>query len=353
MTILYCGGLSTQESRTNVDWASQGVLIGNEFAESFRTAAYPQVNNMALNVGNNVLAKTFGYPGVGYPYISFTGKTLANDAATNNRAIRFYGLFSDGASRGIEKTGKWIVGARVTRYGGSNTNGPLVWTRMDSSESTGLNWYASASTSSRGVYVEVVADWTVNKLFIYYDGSLVTTKNFAASRDIFELMMGSLYMQNAGAGSYLPSVLAETAIEFSDIYAVWDKPSDPSPTGRLGAIRIEYGLVGEGTDWEAGLTSKGGATVTPVLRSSDPKVVDMTPVSPKPEYDIVGVVTETMGRRNDANTSTSLRVTTSSGDTTHTAGTDLSSALQRFQDPITVPVNFDINTVKVKFEASA
>jgi hypothetical protein len=353
MTILYCGGMSTQQTRTNVDWNSQGVPIGNEFSESFRTETYPQPNNMALDVGSNVIARTFGYPAVGYPYMSFLGKTMANDAATNTRCIRFYGMFSDGANRGIERTGKWIVGVRVTRLGGSATSGPLVWTRMDSSEPTGVNWYASATTSARGVYVEVVADWTVKKLFIYYDGTLVTTKTFGSSGEIYELMVGSRYMQNAGTGSYLPSVLADTSIEFSDIYVVWDKPDDPAPTGRLGAIRIEYGLVGEGTDWEEGLKSTGGSAVAPPLTSAEPKTVDMTPTAPKPEYDIVGVVTETIARRNDPSTATTLKLTTSSGDTSHSASTPLVSSLQRFQDTMAVPANFDINTVKVKFEASA
>lgn len=307
MAILFAGGLSALASKSNLDMASEGGPFSNKIGSMFWCEKLPFLNNVALEYGNNQLLDHYG-TGVSYPYFRIVGKSNASNTSTLNRALRFYGI----TNNGLPKTGKWIVGARVERsLGTQNTSGPLCWLYMKRPTDTSAVWLPSASTVSAIVYVEVVVDWNLMTVSVFYDGIQSVSYPISDDKVLSEINIGSMYLQKESSGSYLPSVFWDQRLALNDIYAVHDADGDPSPTGRLGSIRIVYTRVGVGSDWGTALASSEWTTMSTSLKKGSPaKTYDVENTNIIPAgYDVVGAILETSGQRSDAGTPVSMEAT--------------------------------------------
>ena len=351
MAILFAGGLSALASKSNLDMASEGGPFSNKLGSMFWCEKLPFLNNVALEYGNNQLLDHYG-TGVSYPYFRIVGKSNASNTSTLNRALRFYGI----TNNGLPKTGKWIVGARVERsLGTQNTSGPLCWLYMKRPTDASPVWLPSGSTVSATVYVEVVVDWTLMTVTVFYDGIQSVSYSIHEEKVLTEINIGSMYLQREGAGSFLPSVFWDQRLAINDIYAVHDVDGDPNPTGRLGSIRIVYTRVGVGSDWGTALASAEWSTLsTSLKKGSLAKTYDAENLNIVPTgYEVVGSVLETSGQRTDAGTPVTMEATVQYD------GAELSKLTLPLQSSPTkglvavpfAPTTLDLTKMKVTYKA--
>lgn len=304
--LLFSGGFGSLASKSDQDMGAGGVELSNKIGTLFWTEEMPYPNNLVLQYGSNQIYDHYG-TGVSNPYVRFTGKSNQSDAATLTRAFRHYWV----ASGRRPKTGKWIMGCRITRTLGSAAgNGPLVWIYGKRFVDSTPVYMPGASTSATMVYVEVVIDWEAMKVIIYYDSVEVVQYEINPDKDIREVFFGSLYEKALGGGNPLPSVTWNQRLEFADFYAAHDAPEDPNPTGRLGAIQIVYSRVGVGSAWGTALSSFEWATFGPTQKKSDPpQTFAAESISIPSGFEVIGIITETSGKRSDSSTPVSLEAT--------------------------------------------
>lgn len=304
--LLFSGGFGCLASKSDQDMGTGGVDLSNKIGTLFWTEEMPYQNNLVLQYGSNQLYDHYG-TGVTNPYVRFIGKSNQNDAATMTRAFRHYWV----AAGRRPKTGKWIMGCRITRSSGTVAgNGPLVWIYGKRPTDSVPVYMPGTSTSAAVVYVEVVIDWSTMKTKIFYDSVEVVSYDINAEDGITEVFFGSLYVQALGTGGMLPCVTWNQRIEFADFYAAHDAPDDPNPTGRLGAIQIVYSRVGVGSAWGTALSSFEWTTFGPTLKKSDPpQTFAAESISIPTGFEVVGIITETSGRRSDSSTPVSLEAT--------------------------------------------
>lgn len=304
--LLFSGGFGCLSSKSDQDMGAGGVELSNKIGTLFWTEEMPYQNNLVLQYGSNQTYDHYG-TGVNNPYVRFTGKSNQSDAATLTRAFRHYWVTTGRRP----KTGKWIMGCRVTRTLGTTAgNGPLVWIYGKRPTDTTPVYMPGTSTSATAVYVEVVIDWETMKTKIFYDSVEVVSYDINTEEGISEVFFGSMYVQALGTGAPLPCVTWNQRIEFADFYAAHDAPEDPTPTGRLGAIQIVYSRVGVGTSWGTALSSYEWTTFGPTLKKTDqPQTFQAESINIPSGFDVIGVITETSGRRSDASTPVSMEAT--------------------------------------------
>lgn len=301
--LLFSGGFGCLASKSDQDMGSGGVELSNKIGSMFWTEEMPYPNNLVLQYGSNQTYDHYG-TGVSNPYVRFTGKSNQTDASTLTRAFRHYWV----AAKRRPQTGKWIMGCRITRtLGTTSGNGPLVWIYGKRATDSTPVYLPGTSTSATMVYAEVVIDWTTMKAKIFYDSVEVVSYDINPEDGITEVYFGSMYVQALGVGGMQPCVTWNQRIEFADFYAAHDAPDDPSPTGRLGAIQIVYSRVGVGSAWGTALSSFEWATFSPTLKKSDqPQTFAAESISIPTGFEVIGIITETSGRRSDASTPVSL-----------------------------------------------
>lgn len=301
--LLFSGGFGCLASKSDQDMSSGGVGLSNKIGTLFWTEEMPYPNNLVLQYGSNQTYDHYG-TGVANPYVRFTGKNNQSDAATLTRAFRHYWVTAGRRP----KTGKWIMGCRVTRTLGSVAgNGPLIWIYGKRDVDSAPVYIPGTSTSATMVYVELVIDWEAMKMQIFYDSVEVVSYTIHPDKDIREVFFGSMYVQALGGGNPQPCVTWNQRIEFADFYAAHDAPEDPSPTGRLGAIQIVYSRVGVGTSWGTSLSSFEWTDYSPTLKI--PQTFQAESISINSGFEVVGIITETSGKRSDASTPVTLEAT--------------------------------------------
>lgn len=226
------------------------------FANNSGTSTDPQnmIKYVSDRFGGKLTVNLSAGTNVSNSYVSSSGTNdyflqVINNGGTTGRGGGYLLNVSP-----ADQKGKVILGCRIKRttvvtstvyFGGYVLNGTD---------------YTLGATAASEAFFEIEADFVAKKLNVYLNSTLTTSRDLDTGGSHLTLIAGS-HPWAAGKGYALNEAVNDTC-RISDGYVVMDLPDDPSPTGRLGPIVLDFSPPVNGSS--GALVTAGQATATNV-----------------------------------------------------------------------------------------
>lgn len=325
MSLLFAGGMATQESSAGTEGTPPQGPVANAFVTSFinhfKNQDFQGVNLSIFRGGSGEKVQCYGSPAATYPKITFFSHASLTGTAYQNFYLQATETLLSTAKNYVGGKGKLIFGARIIRVAPLG-NGPLVNFMAAPTGSSTAGWYSIPVTNEVQVYCEVLVDFTKNVIEVYINGVKVYSFSYNPSV-IPSIYMGSTYIASNGSSSPTASLAPSSNMGILDVYVAVDSDTEESPFGLQGGIRIAYSqdVVSSGGSWSSEPLSEvktkimrnGGAGGTLVVSNAESGILELNKplITTAGNWTPVGVTVESWSSRTDPTNVTALDFTVS------------------------------------------